>query len=281
MSGLRRTAVAPRPLSEWTAAAEVSFVLTDIDDTLTTDGRLPGAAYAALEQLADAGLSVVPVTGRPAGWCDLIARFWPVAAVVGENGALYFRYDRTARRMIRRFWAEPAEIARAREKLSALEPAILKEVPGVAVSADQPYRVADLAIDYCEDVTPLPKSAAERVVSMFEAAGAVAKISSIHVNGWYGDFDKLRMTKILFAEQYGIDLDRDSSQVAFIGDSPNDATMFGFFDNAVGVANIKAFADTLEKAPAYVTEARSGDGFVEFARHLLAQKRRAAGAARM
>jgi HAD superfamily hydrolase (TIGR01484 family) len=256
----------------------VSFVLTDIDDTLTTDGRLHSDAYAALERLAHAGISVVPVTGRPAGWCDLIARFWPVAAVVGENGALYFRYDRKMRRMIRRFWAGPSEIERAREKLSLLAPKILAEVPGVAVSADQPYRVADLAIDYCEDVPPLPKRAAEQVVSIFEEAGAVAKISSIHVNGWFGDFDKLSTTKTLFSEQFGIDLDRDSSQIAFIGDSPNDAPMFGYFENAVGVANIKEFAQALTSQPAYVTSAGSGAGFVEFAEHVLAHRLRPAGA---
>ena len=94
-----------RPVADFprAARARVRAVLTDIDDTLTSDGRLPAVAYAALEKLRDAGLLVVPVTGRPAGWCDLIARQWPVDAVVGENGAFYFRYDDKARKMIRRY----------------------------------------------------------------------------------------------------------------------------------------------------------------------------------
>jgi HAD superfamily hydrolase (TIGR01484 family) len=130
-------------------------LLTDIDDTLTTDGILPAAAYAALERLQESGLAVVPITGRPAGWCDMIARFWPVAGVVGENGALYFRYDRGTRTMIRKFAADAQERARNRQRLEAVGRRILAEVPGAAIASDQLYREADLAIDFCEDVPPL------------------------------------------------------------------------------------------------------------------------------
>ncbi|HEU0290571.1 MAG TPA: HAD hydrolase family protein, partial [Burkholderiales bacterium] len=82
------------PLSEFPVEVRRSIrgVLCDIDDTLTTGGRLTAGAYGAMERLQQAGLPVIPITGRPAGWCDHIARMWPVAAVVGENGAFYFRY---------------------------------------------------------------------------------------------------------------------------------------------------------------------------------------------
>jgi hypothetical protein len=270
----RRTNTAMHPVAEFPVAfaRAVSFLLTDIDDTLTTDGRLCAGAYRALESLEQAGIAVVPVTGRPAGWCDLIARFWPVAAVVGENGAFYFRYDREVRNMIRRFWADRTTIDVARARLAKLAGEITAQVPGVAVSADQPYRVADLAIDYREDVAPLPRQAAERVAALLEAAGANAKISSIHVNGWFGNFDKLSMTKMLFAEVFAIDIERKRDEIAFIGDSPNDAPMFGFFPLAVGVANIREFADALSTPPAYVTNAASGAGFVEFAEMLIANR---------
>lgn len=263
-----------RPLVAFSAdsARRLSFVLTDIDDTLTTGGQLESTAYAAIERLAQAGIAVVPVTGRPAGWCDLVARFWPVAAVVGENGAFYFRYDRSARRMIRRFWASEDELKRARTKLDALAAKILADVPGTAIAADQPYRVADLAIDYREDVAALPREATVRIVELFESAGAHAKVSSIHVNGWFGDFDKLAMTKILFKEIFATDMENAREVAAFIGDSPNDAPMFGFFPLSVAVANIRDFAGTLAAEPVYVTSAHSGAGFVEFAEFLLAQR---------
>src|SRR6202040_2125472 len=119
-----------KPLSEFPAAlrAAIRFVLLDIDDTLTTDGRLTAAAYAALEDLSRRGLRVIPVTGRPAGWCDLIARFWPVDAVIGENGAFYFRYDHEARSMTRHFWLSAAERAAARRRLDRLAEEILAAV---------------------------------------------------------------------------------------------------------------------------------------------------------
>ena len=86
---------------------EILYLLTHIDDTLTVNGRLPAIVFAAMEDLQRAGIRVVPITGRPAGWCDHIARMWPVDAVVGENGAFYFAYDRAGRRM-RAEYAKPA-----------------------------------------------------------------------------------------------------------------------------------------------------------------------------
>jgi HAD superfamily hydrolase (TIGR01484 family) len=250
--------------------AGVRFVLTDIDDTLTSEGRLTAAAYGALERLSQRGYRVVPVTGRPAGWCDLIARFWPVNAVIGENGAFYFRYDRRARTMTRRFWLTDQEQAASRARLDRLAAEILTAVPGARLAADQSYRVADLAIDYREDAGPLPPRAVDNIVRMMQAAGAKAKVSSIHVNGWFGDWDKLAMTRRLFAEVCGVDLDNERDAVAFIGDSPNDAPMFGFFPFSVAVANIREYLGQLDVPPAYITSGTSGAGFVEFAEMLLA-----------
>jgi HAD superfamily hydrolase (TIGR01484 family) len=261
-----------RPLREFPIEARrrVGFVLTDIDDTLTTGGRLTAASYAALERLSASGRRVIPVTGRPAGWCDMIARFWPVDAVVGENGAFYFRYDQAARAMTRRHFQGEAERRAARARLDRLGAEILRAVPRARLAADQPYRVADLAIDYREDCGPLSDGEIGRIVALFTAAGATAKVSSIHVNGWFGDCDKLAMTRILFRQAYGTDLDAARGTIAFIGDSPNDAPMFAYFPHAVAVANIRPFLPHLASPPAYVTEAEAGAGFIEFAEALLA-----------
>jgi HAD superfamily hydrolase (TIGR01484 family) len=263
-----------QPLAEFALAARrhIGSVLCDIDDTLTSDGRLGAAAYAALESLQQAGLRVVPVTGRPAGWCDLIARLWPVDGVVGENGAFYFRYDHAARTMRRRFAEDGATRAANRARLAAIGARILAAVPGCAIAADQPYREADLAIDFCEDVPRLADDAVARIVSLMQEAGLTAKVSSIHVNGWFGRTDKLGMTRRLFAECFGTDIDRENTRIAFIGDSPNDAPMFAFFENAIGVANVRAFATTIAAPPRFVTAAESGAGFCEFAAALLAAR---------
>ncbi len=263
-----------RPLAEFPAAEyrTVRFVLSDIDDSLTLDGRVPAVAFDAMERLRRAGLKMIPITGRPAGWCDHIARMWPVDAVVGENGAFYFHHDEGARRMRRRYWKGAAERAADRKRLGEIETRILAAVPGAAVASDQAYREADLAIDYCEDVPPLSDADVERIVGLFEAAGARAKVSSIHVNGWFGDYDKLAMTRIMFAELFGVDLDAVRETVVFVGDSPNDAPMFGYFPHAVGVANVRAFADRLEHLPKWIAEGPGGHGFAELAAAILAAR---------
>ena len=266
-----------RPLDDMpeSEAARVRLVLTDIDDTLTSEGRLPADAYRAVEDLSAAGFVVAPITGRPAGWCDLIARIWPVAGIVGENGALYFSYDRASRTMRRAFAAPDAERALNRTRLEAVKRRVLAEVPGSAVSADQAYREADLAIDVCEDVAPLEAEAVARIKAIFEEMGAVAKVSSIHVNGWFGQYDKLTMTRRFALDVAGIDIDRDKDRVVFVGDSPNDAPLFGFFPNSCGVAGVRDFAGRLDAEPAYVTAGGGGRGFVEVAERLLDARKRA------
>lgn len=248
-------------------------VFCDIDDTITTDGRLEADAYAALQRLADAGLAVVPITGRPAGWCDMIARFWPVAGVVGENGAFWFAYDRDGRRMRRAFAASAEARAENRRRLTVLGERILAAVPGSAIASDQLYREADLAIDFCEDVAPLDAAAIAAIVEMFRAAGATAKVSSIHVNGWFGAYDKLTTSRDFAAAVLGADLDAERGRFVYAGDSPNDAPMFGFFPHACGVANVIDFVGRIEALPAYVATGRGGAGFVEIAEAILAARR--------
>ncbi len=263
-----------KPLARLPAEARrrIKVVLCDIDDTLTTEGRLPAASYSSLERLQRAGLLVLPITGRPAGWCDHMARMWPIDGIVGENGAFYFRYDRDAKRMVRVYWLSAERRAADRERLAELEARILRVVPGSAVASDQHYREADLAIDYCEDVPPLSADRVARIVAIFEAAGARAKVSSIHVNGWFGDYDKLTMTKRALEELFGLGAEEIRERSLFAGDSPNDAPMFAYFPNSVGVANVRAFAGQMAAEPAYVTEAPGGLGFAELADALLAAR---------
>ncbi|MBK7792901.1 MAG: HAD-IIB family hydrolase [Betaproteobacteria bacterium] len=244
-------------------------ICTDIDDTLSTHGRLTAEAYAALQRLREAGKRVIPITGRPAGWCDHIARMWPVDAVVGENGAFYMRYDAPSRRLVKRFLVDEATRKANRARLAAVAERILAAVPGSALASDQLYREADLAIDFCEDVPALPRAAVDRIVALMQAEGMTARVSSIHVNGWFGDYDKLGMTRTLLAEAFATDLDAERERWIFAGDSPNDAPLFAYFPHSVGVANVRAFSDRIATLPRYVTVGEAGAGFAELARALL------------
>jgi len=263
-----------KPLADCPKAtlAAIRGVLTDIDETVSSEGHLTAQAYGAMEALKKAGLLVIPVTGRPAGWCDMIARFWPVDAVVGENGAFWMWHDDEVRRLRTRFVQSDLERADGRRRLQSVRADVLREVPGAGIASDQPYRLADLAIDFCEDVPPLSRAEVDRIVAVFERHGATAKISSIHVNGWFGSYDKLTTSKTMMAELFGIDLEREADRYVFSGDSPNDSPMFGFFPNGVGVANVREFAGAMPHLPRWITTARSGSGFVELAEALIAAR---------
>ncbi len=260
-----------KPLEELSAQAcrKLRGVLCDLDDTLTIDGRLVPGAFDALWRAHDAGLRVVVVTGRPAGWADHLARMWPLDAVVGENGAFYFYMKEGTMR--RRWIDDEATRERNQERIAELARQIPREIPGAAVSADQFCRATDLAIDFCEDVPTLSEEAIDQILDAFERAGASARVSSIHVNGWFGDYNKLRCCTLMASELWGEDLDLPErrDRYVFCGDSPNDEPMFAFFPLATAVANIIDLRDRITHLPTFVTPSCGGEGFVELVNHIL------------
>lgn len=260
-----------RPILEMAPAeaASIRTVLFDIDDTITTAGKLTAAAYSAMWSLAEAGLRLIPVTGRPAGWCDLIIREWPVCAVIGENGAFALHALNGGKPHV---FLHPEAPHDAQLRLAAVREAVLAAVPGSRVAQDQFCRKYDLAIDFSEDAPRLPLSAAEEIRRVCIAHGAHAKISSIHVNAWFGDYDKRSMAELLFREVFR---EVPFAGSIFFGDSPNDAPMFEAFPLACAVANIAPFADSMPCLPPYVTSLPGGAGFAEAAAHILAQRGRA------
>lgn len=255
-------------------SSQVKILFTDIDDTLTDHGQLRAGPYAALWTLAEQGVAIVPVTGRPAGWCEMIARFWPVHGVVGENGGFYFRYLEKEKRMHRHFVFDEPTREKNRVRLEQIRSAVLREVPGSAIASDQFARLMDLAVDFAEDVGPLDESLVDKIVAIFERHGAQAKVSSIHVNGWFGSYDKLSMCREYARLELGIDLDGENELCAFSGDSPNDEPMFAFFKNSFAVANIQQFIPRLKHKPAFVAGKTGGEGFMQIANRIIEAKKR-------
>jgi HAD superfamily hydrolase (TIGR01484 family) len=253
----------------------LATLVSDIDDTVTTGGLLPASTFQALWALAEAGVRTVMVTGRPAGWCDHIARMWPVAGVIGENGALIYAYDRPARRMRRTYLLGEEERREARRKLERIRERVLSEVPGCAIANDQPFRLADLAVDFREDVGPLSQAEVREICRIMESEGATYKVSSIHVNCWYGAFDKITGLRHLLADG-GQDLDdaRVRETLIFTGDSPNDEPLFRALETTIGVANILPFLPELRYPPAYITEREAAAGFAEAVQIILAKRGR-------
>jgi len=273
-----------RPISDMTTeqAKNLRYVLMDIDDTLTERGKLPAASYEALWRLKEAGLVVVPITGRPAGWCDLIAREWPVNGVIGENGALAFwEADSSDEKLgalpVLMHAFHPNAVHNDHPALLRARDRALAEVSGCRVSKDQFSRLHDIAIDFAEEDPVLPLEDARRIKAIFESEGALAKISSIHVNAWMGVYDKLSMAVRFLADRFGYDDTRledggDRERVVFAGDSPNDEPMFAHFPLACAVANIHRYSGLIRNEPAFVTQSECGRGFAELVSIILEKR---------
>jgi HAD superfamily hydrolase (TIGR01484 family) len=246
--------------------SKIKGICFDIDDTFSTHGKITPEAFDALWKLKASGLSLIPVTGRPAGWCDHIARFWPVDGVVGENGAFSFFMHEGKRKRIDTL--PEAQAKDARQKLKTLRTSIEREFPGCSFASDQEYREYDLAIDFCEDVAPWPENEVDRLVKYCESQGAIAKISSIHVNTWFGQYTKIEGIRN-FLRLAPADLGIPAfEELVFVGDSPNDEPMFHAFPMSIGVANVRPFLPKIKHPPKYITDREAGAGFAELARFL-------------
>ncbi len=252
-----------RPISSLTMdeASAVRFVLFDIDDTITMDGRLLRESYDALWSLSESGIAAIPVTGRPAGWCDLIARQWPIAGVAGENGAFafYMKNDK----LERLYHPAAPQPDTVRERLASLSGQALAAFPGLRLAKDQAYRLFDIALDFAEEEPRFDLDFASRVKSFCEAGGATAKVSSIHVNAWFGQYDKLSMAEYFLSSLYGYNPKIDQSSVLYFGDSPNDEPMFERFALSCGVANVEKCHSLLRHPPKFITREPFGYGFAE------------------
>lgn len=257
------------PESAW---RRVVGIMTDIDDTLTADGRLDPAALQALLALQQAQVPVIAITGRPLGWSEPYALAWPVAAIVAENGAVALIRD--GDRLNVEYVQDEATRLRNAARLLEVAQRVLREVPGTVLARDSAGRVTDIAVDHSE-FAQLDAAAVARVVALMREEGMNATVSSIHVNGWFGSHDKLSAAHWMVRRLHGRELAAEIGRWVYVGDSTNDQAMFGAFPLSVGVANLRRFADELHTWPAYITEGERGVGFAEVAARLLAAHGRA------
>ena len=277
-------AFAPLPLHTWPVdqRQRIVGVFTDIDDTLTTEGAITPPALQALADLTVRGLHVIPITGRPVGWSVPFARTWPVDAIVAENGAValagqHRAYQRagavalaTSTDMPTRLYTQNADTrATHYQRMQAVLERIERDVPGARRAQDSAGRETDIAIDHSE-FTHLPLPAIDAVVRIMQNEGMTATVSSIHINGWFGQHDKFTGACWIVRELLGRDLTQELDRWVYVGDSTNDQSMFQRFQHSVGVANIRRFADQLNHPPRYITPSERGAGFAEFAQLLLA-----------
>ncbi len=268
-----------QPLNTWSwqARSRIKGVFTDIDDTLTTDGAITPDALAALGDLKARGLTVIAITGRPVGWSEPFALHWPVDAIVAENGAVLLQnsHQKVLRAngdngdlLLKSYQQSDAIRVTNFARMQQMGQRILQEVPGTLLARDSAGRETDMAIDHSE-FTHLPPEKIARVVAIMQAEGMTATVSSIHINGWFGEHNKPVGARWAVRQLFERDLDAEMDRWVFVGDSTNDQLMFEAFPNSVGVANVRRFEAQLVHLPRYITEGARGAGFAELARAVL------------
>ena len=267
------------PLTHWPHEARRNLVgvFTDIDDTLTTDGAITPDALQALADLKAAGLLVIPITGRPIGWCEPFmaqgpGAAWPVDAMVAENGAVAFVRGPAPQQPLSKLYQQDAATRSANQaRMRSIAAQVAAEVPGVELSRDSAGRETDIAFDYAEFARHSPDTV-QRVLAVLQRAGMQTTVSSIHIHGCFGDFNKWQGACWIVRELLGRDLTQELDRWVFVGDSGNDQAMFQHFTHSVGVANIARFVPQLTHLPRYVTQGERGAGFTELARFILNEK---------
>lgn len=246
----------------------VKFILTDVDDTLTWHGRLPEQTLAALTRLSEAGIKVIPVTGGCAGWSDMIARALPVEGVITEGGGCFIA--NTDGILDYTFWRDEAQMRADQAAIMVKVEQALSAFTSLRLARDQSYRLTDVAIDYAQDVRPAAVEEKDGLLAILLEQGLNAKASSIHINVSGGGYDKFAMAERVLRERYSLDQETYRKQVVYVGDAPNDESMFARFPLSVGVANIAQHLDNMQHHPSFQTQQPGGLGFAEFAKHLLA-----------
>jgi hypothetical protein len=272
MSSLDRSAapappgdvVSARPLEE--LRGPVVALLSDVDGTMTQDGRIEAATLAAVERLTAAGIPVIPVTGRSAGFGHALLGVLPAPAVITENGGVTF--VRQGHRVRRVCGVPQGDLASWRRRMFAAMEEVQRELPELQLSTDSAFREVDLALDWNEEAAR-PAAEADRAVAILREHGLAASRSNVHVNFGPPLFDKRVASLRLVHEVLGGDA-AALSGYAYVGDSLNDAPMFDGFPTSIGVANVREIWDRLPHRPAYLTPSREARGFRELAEHLLA-----------
>jgi len=260
-----------QPLRAWPEPERrrIAGLFTDIDDTLTTEGAVTPDVLQALAALREAGVHVIPITGRPVGWSEPFALQWPVDAIIAENGAVAL--VREGERLRKLYMQDAATRSANFARMQQVAQRIIHEIPRATLARDSAGRETDIAVDHSE-FAQLPQAVIDEVVALIRNEGMNATVSSIHINGWYGDHNKLSGARWIVRELFGRDLDAEIERWAYVGDSTNDVLMFEHFPHSIGVANIRRFADQLTHPPRYITGGERGAGFAEVAASILSSR---------
>ncbi|MGN0906797.1 MAG: HAD family hydrolase [Bullifex sp.] len=229
----------------------VSLIISDVDDTITSKGRLLPEALSALYEAEEKGYRTILLSGGSAGWCEVYLRQWPVYMVIAESGAVLLYKDEEGQIRYRQNPAITPDDLKKRDEL-------LRMIGEEHLSSDQYARLYDIAVD----LSRVSERELEDIMDMAGRMGARMAKSSIHLNIWFGDYSKSKGL-LSFMELCGIDRATLLSRSMYFGDAPNDDEMFALIPASVGMKSVEDRKSEFSHLPAYIASEYGGKGFSE------------------
>lgn len=246
-------------------ARRLDGLLFDLDDTLLDHGRLTEAAFGSLFRLREAGLRLAAVTGRPAGWGEVLARQWPIDGAVTENGAIAVFSDSGR---LRRLDGADGGRAQLRQRLHSIVEALRVRVPELVPTDDVASRLSDYTFDIGEQRRAAPATI-ENATALARELGARTITSSVHLHVTLDGDDKASGTVRFLRRRFGLDATTCRFRFAYIGDSENDEACFSAFSTTLAVRN---FQGRPTVPPRFITRGQRAAGFVEAVNTLLERR---------
>ncbi|MDJ0707128.1 MAG: HAD family hydrolase [Leptolyngbyaceae cyanobacterium MO_188.B28] len=241
----------------------VQLIATDMDGTLTQQGQFTPRLLQSLQDLAAAGLSVVIVTGRSAGWVNGLAHYLPVAGAIAENGGLFYPKDQPEPLMLSKI----PDLARHRRQLADFFQQLQRKFPHLQESTDNRFRLTDWTFD----VQGLSQADLQWLNQTCQSRGWGFTYSTVqcHIKPLMQD-KAIGLQQVL--QKYFPQV--SPAQVLTVGDSPNDESLFdaATFPHSVGVANVAHYVDQLTHQPAYMTDAPEVAGFCQLVERVVKQR---------
>lgn len=245
---------------------QIRLVATDVDGTLTVDGRFPAETVQALADLHRVGLRVLLITGRSAGWVQGLRAYLPVSGAIAENGGVLLMSDPEPLR----FLCAIPDLKIHRQELAQVFALIQREFrqyPSLKEAKDNVFRLTDWTFD----AQGFTVEELYHMAQICRDQGYGFTYSSVQCHIKPLDCDKGSSLLRVITEDS--EFQCSPNQVVTVGDSPNDQSLFdrSRFPISVGVANVLDYQDHLSQLPAYITSEPEGGGFHQLARILLSQ----------
>lgn len=240
---------------------DLRLIATDMDGTLTQQGKFTPLLLQALEALKAAGIPVVIVTGRSAGWVHGVVSYLPVAGAIAENGGLFYPGDTEPE-----FLVELPEISTHRQALAALFHQLQQAIPQIQEAPDNRFRLTDWTFD----VRGLSAEDLENLGDRCHEAGWGFTYSTVQCHIKPALQDKASALETVLQRHFPT---VSPAQLVTVGDSPNDESLFDGdrFPYSVGVGNVRHYLSRLNDPPNAITSAEEVAGFWELAQQILGQ----------